>query len=262
MSLKDSKGVHRAVEVTPAAGPVPSAAGAFAPRHCAIIMDGNGRWAQRRGLPRLAGHRAGAEALERVVRAAPGLGIEVLTAYTFSTENWRRPASEVFGIMQLLVEFLRRKAPELAEEGVRLRVLGDIARLPRPVQSELDRAQRITRTGTGLTLVLALNYGGRWELAVAARRLAEEVRAGTLDPADIDEARLGAALPGAEFGAADLIIRPGGEHRLSNFLLWSAAYSEIVVTETLWPDFGPEALGHVVAEYGRRERRFGGIQHG
>lgn len=262
MSFKNAKGLRQTMESTPAVERPASPNGAFAPRHCAIIMDGNGRWAQRRGLPRLAGHRAGAEALERVVRAAPGLGIEVLTVYTFSTENWRRPAAEVFGIMQLLMEFLRRKAPELAQEGVRLRLLGDIAGLPRPVQGELERAQRVTRGGTRLTLVLALNYGGRWELAVAARRLAEQVKAGALEPEDIDEAHLEAALPGTEFGPADLIVRPGGEHRLSNFLLWSAAYSEIVVTETLWPDFGPEALGHVVAEYGRRERRFGGIQHG
>lgn len=261
MYSKDAKGAQAPRAPQPEQENMP-VTGDFAPRHVAIIMDGNGRWAERRGLPRLAGHRAGAEALERVVRAAPGLGIQVLTVYTFSTENWRRPASEVFGIMQLLVEFLRWKAPELAREGVRLRVLGDTKRLSRPVQSELERAERITRGGTGLTLVLALNYGGRWELAVAARRLAEEVQAGTLRPDEIDEARLEAALPGAEFGPADLIVRPGGESRLSNFLLWSAAYSEIIVTETLWPDFGPESLAHVVAEFGRRERRFGGIQHG
>lgn len=261
MTHKDVDALRVPVSL-PAASSEGEGAKAYSPRHCAIIMDGNGRWAERRGLPRLAGHRAGAEALERVVRAAPGLGIQILTVYTFSTENWRRPASEVFGIMQLLVEFLRRKAPELAGEGVRLRTLGDTAHLPRPVQGELARAERLTAGGTGLTLVLALNYGGRWELTVAARRLAEAVKAGTLKPEEIDEARLEAALPGAEFGPADLIVRPGGEHRLSNFLLWSAAYSEIVVTETLWPDFGPEALSHVVAEYGRRERRFGGIQRG
>jgi len=230
------------------------------PRHVAIVMDGNGRWAGRRGLPRLAGHRAGVLALERVLRAAPDMGIEILTVYGFSTENWRRPAAEVGGIMRLLVEFLRIKARELRREGVRLRWVGDVRALPAIAQTELARAGRVTAAGHRITLVLALNYGGRWEIADAARRLAEAVARGELRPEEIDERRFGEAVATGAFPPPDLIIRSGGEFRLSNFLLWGAAYSEVVVTDTLWPDFGAENLEWAVAEYGRRERRFGGIK--
>jgi undecaprenyl diphosphate synthase len=229
------------------------------PRHVAIVMDGNGRWANRRGLPRLAGHRAGAQALERVVRTAAELGVETLTVYGFSTENWRRPATEVGGIMRILVEFLRMKTRELRREGVRLAYVGDVSALPAVAQTELARAVRTTAQGRRLTLVLALNYGGRWEIVDAARRLAAAVARGELAPEEIDEARFARMLATASFGPPDLIVRPGGEFRLSNFLLWGAAYSEIVVTDTLWPDFDGETLRWAVAEYGRRERRFGGL---
>ncbi len=227
--------------------------------HVAIVMDGNGRWARRRGLPRLVGHRAGAQALERVVRAAPGLGVRTLTVYGFSTENWSRPATEVRGIMRILVEFLRMKARELHREGVRLSYVGDISALPPMAQTELRRAVRVTAGGEDLDLVLALNYGGRWEIVDAARRLAGAVARGELRPEEIDETRFAAALATAPFSPPDLLIRPGGEFRLSNFLLWSAAYSELVVTDTLWPDFNEETLGWALAEFARRERRFGGL---
>lgn len=230
-----------------------------APLHVAIVMDGNGRWASRRGLPRLAGHRAGASALERVLRAAPLLGVRTLTVYGFSTENWSRPSTEVRGIWRILVEFLRLKVHDLRSEGVRLTYVGDIAPLPAVARTELARAVRVTASGERLDLVLAINYGGRWEIVDAARRLAAAVARGELSADDIDERRFGAALATAPYRAPDLLIRPGGEFRLSNFLLWGAAYSEIVVTDTLWPDFSEETLAWAVAEFGRRERRFGGL---
>lgn len=236
-----------------------AAAPVAAPIHVAIVMDGNGRWARRRGLPRLAGHRAGAQALERVVRAAPGLGIRTLTVYGFSTENWSRPATEVRGIMRILVEFLRMKARELHREGVRLTYIGDISALPAAAQTELRRAVRVTAGGDTLDLVLAINYGGRWEIVDAARRLAAAVAKGEITPEEIDEPRFAQALATAAYAPPDVVVRPGGEFRLSNFLLWGAAYSEIVVTETLWPDFNEETLRWAVAEFARRERRFGGL---
>lgn len=241
------------------ASAVPPPAPVVAPLHAAIVMDGNGRWAGRRGLPRLAGHRAGAMALERVVRAAPGLGIGTLTVYGFSTENWSRPATEVRGIMRILVEFLRMKARDLRREGVRLTYIGDISALPAVAQTELRRAVRVTAGGDTLELVLAINYGGRWEIVDAARRLASAVARGELKPEEIDERRFGAALATAPYSPPDLVIRPGGEFRLSNFLLWGAAYSELVVTDTLWPDFDEATLRWAVAEFARRERRFGGL---
>jgi undecaprenyl diphosphate synthase len=242
-----------------ASSPSPTPQRSGVPRHVAIIMDGNGRWAQRRGLPRLAGHRAGAEALERVVRAAPEMGIAYLTVYAFSTENWRRPAPEVLGIMHLLAEFLRHKSGELRDNGVRLEALGDVEGLPDFVQAELRRALRVTQSASRLVLVLAVNYGGRWEVVETARRLAKMAAEGKIRPEDIDESLFARTMPSAAYPPPDLIVRPGGEYRLSNFLLWEAAYSEIVVTDTLWPDFGPEALERAVAEYARRERRFGGL---
>jgi undecaprenyl diphosphate synthase len=241
------------------AAPSPSASTRAVPRHVAIVMDGNGRWANRRGLPRLAGHRAGAQALERVVRCAAELGIDVLTVYGFSTENWRRPATEVRGIMHILVEFLRLKTRDLVREGVRLRYVGDVSALPAAARAELERSVRATAPGRRLTLVLALNYGGRWEIVDAARRLAARAARGELRPEEIDEALFGRELATGEFPPPDLIVRPGGELRLSNFLLWGAAYSEIVATDTLWPDFDGDTLRWAVAEFGRRERRFGGL---
>jgi undecaprenyl diphosphate synthase len=243
-----------------AAAPLVATRSVAAPSlHVAIVMDGNGRWAQRRGLPRLAGHRAGAQALERVVRIAPTLGIRTLTVYGFSTENWSRPATEVRGIMRILVEFLRMKTRELHRVGVRLSYVGDIDGLPATAQTELRRAVRVTASGETLDLVLAVNYGGRWEIVDAARRLAEAVARGELRPEEIDEHRFAAALATAPFTPPDILIRPGGEFRLSNFLLWGSAYSELVVTDTLWPDFDGETLGWALAEFARRERRFGGL---
>jgi undecaprenyl diphosphate synthase len=240
----------------PAASPRPAAAG---PRHVAIIMDGNGRWAARRGRPRAWGHRAGMEALERVVRAAPDLGVEVLTVYAFSTENWRRPAPEVLGLWGLLVEFLRLKTRVLRQEGVRLTWIGDISALPPMAQTELRRAARVTAGGRRLVLNLALNYGGRTEIVRAARKLAERVATGEISPADIDEALFEATLDSGRLPAPDLIVRTAGESRLSNFLLWGSAYSELVVTPQAWPDFDGPALRAVIDEYLRRERRFGGL---
>lgn len=239
--------------------PAASAVGVPGPRHVGLIMDGNGRWAARRGLSRLAGHRAGMAALERIVRGAPDLGIEVLTVYAFSTENWRRPALEVSGLWRLLVEYLRRETRVLRSEGVKLTWIGDVAALPRIAQTELKRAAQVTAAGERLTLNLALNYGGRSEIVRACRKLAEQAAAGQLSPADITEAVFEQALDSGRLPPPDLIVRTSGESRLSNFLLWGAAYSELVVSPSLWPDFDMPALSAVVEEYRSRERRFGGL---
>jgi undecaprenyl diphosphate synthase len=232
--------------------------GAGRVRHLAIIMDGNRRWAVRRGMARTEGYRAGIEALRRVVRAAPDLGIEILTVYAFSTENWRRPQTEIDVLMQLLVEFLERETPELRAEGVRLATIGDIARMPPAQQQALAQAIEATAGGRRLLLNLALNYGGRSEIVRACRRLAEQVRAGQLDPADIDETRFGLALDTGDLPDPDLLIRASGEERLSNFLLWQLAYTEIWVTDTLWPDFDRSDLQEALAAFATRERRYGG----
>jgi undecaprenyl diphosphate synthase len=230
-------------------------------RHLAIIMDGNGRWAIRRGLPRVAGHRAGIEALRRVVRACPDLGIEVLTVYAFSTENWRRPAGEVAALMDLLVEFLKRETPELKAQGVQIRTIGDMSALPPASQAALAWAKRETYGERRLILNLALNYGGRHEIVRACRKLAREVQAGRLEPDDIDEACFARALDTADLPEPDLLIRASGEERLSNFLLWQLAYTEIWVTPTLWPDFDIEHLKAALDAFRRRDRRYGGLNN-
>ena len=229
------------------------------PRHVAIIMDGNGRWAKARRLPRAAGHKAGVEAVRRVTRAARDLGIEVLTLYAFSSENWRRPAEEVQDLMGLLRHFLRAEIATLVADNVRLRVIGDYHVLSPDLVRMIDDAIERTAVNTGPTLVIALNYGAQAEIAAAARRLAAAARDGTIDPADIDEARIEGELTTRELPPLDLLIRTSGEQRLSNFLLWQAAYAELLFVDTLWPDFNADTLAAAVECFMRRQRRFGGL---
>jgi len=234
--------------------------GEFAvPRHVAIIMDGNGRWAAARGLPRAEGHRRGVEALRRTVRAAGDIGIEILTIFSFSSENWSRPSSEVRDLMGLLRRFIRNDLVELHQNGVHVRVIGEREDLDSEIRRLLEEAEQLTRDNNKLTLVVAFNYGGRQEIARAAQRLVDEVVAGRLAAGAITADRLGAALDAPDLPDPDLIIRTSGEQRLSNFLLWQAAYSELVFVPTYWPDFDRATLESAIAEYRRRERRFGGL---
>ena len=244
----------------PLAKPRPDdSAGGGIPRHVAIIMDGNGRWAARRLLPRLAGHRAGVEAVKRVTRAGRELGIEALTLYAFSSENWRRPEEEVRDLMGLLKRFIADELDDLVAENVRLRVIGDYRRFSADVVELVDRAIARTAANAGSTLVIALNYGAQAEIARAARVLAEQASAGTLDPAAIDEAAIEDLLETRDLPPLDLLIRTSGEQRLSNFLLWQAAYAELVFTDTLWPDFDRAGLEAALAQFAGRQRRFGGL---
>jgi len=225
-----------------------------AARAIAIIMDGNGRWARRRGLPVAAGHRAGTRALRRTVEGAIDLGVETLVVYAFSTENWSRPAGEVDSLMDIFGETIARELPDLARQGVRTRFIGRRARAPAELQEQMTRLEDETAHNERLNLWIAFDYGGRAELVEAARRLVE---AG-VEPADIDENLLRANLYAPELPDPDLLIRTSGELRISNFLLWQLAYSELVFVETLWPDFGRRELEHALAAYARRRRRFGG----
>jgi undecaprenyl diphosphate synthase len=227
------------------------------PRHVAIIMDGNGRWATRRGLPRTAGHRQGAEAARQVVEAAIDLGIANLTLFSFSSENWKRPRLEVMDLMGLLRRYLQSEIAELHKNGVRLTIIGERARLPDDIQRLVAEGERQTAGNRRLRLIMALSYGARQELVLAARRLAEAVAAGRLAPGEIDEARFAGELFCAEVPDPDLVIRTSGEQRLSNFMLWQAAYSELLFVDKLWPDFGKEDLAAAVAEYVQRDRRYG-----
>lgn len=229
------------------------------PRHVGVIMDGNGRWAQRRGLPRTAGHKAGVEALRGVVKAAPDLGIEVLTAYAFSTENWTRPKDEVDFLMYLLVEYCRKEVSALNEKGVRINAIGRLDELPALQRDEIYRAMAATRNNTGLVLNLAVNYGGHAELVDVVRAVAQRVKAGELAPEEIDEAVVSNHLYTAGLPELDLVIRTAGELRLSNFLLWQAAYSEFWVTDVAWPDFTREHLEQAISDFSRRDRRFGAV---
>jgi undecaprenyl diphosphate synthase len=229
------------------------------PRHVAIIMDGNGRWARRRGLPRLRGHEAGAESISAALRACRDLGIQYLTLYAFSVENWVRPRAEVAGLMALLRRFLRNREKELHENRTRLRAIGRLDDLPAPARKELQRVMDSTAHFTERQLVLALSYGGRAEIADAARRIAERVKAGELDPGAVDEAALAAHLYAPDIPDPDLMIRTSGEIRLSNFMLWQLSYAEFHFTPTLWPDFREADLAAAVAEYRARHRRFGDI---
>ncbi len=229
------------------------------PRHVAIIMDGNGRWAQARGLPRSEGHRRGVEALRRAVRAAGELGIRILTIFSFSSENWSRPASEINDLMGLLRVFIRKDLAELHHNNVRVRVIGERKGLDPDIHLHLEEAEQLTRDNTGLTLVVAFNYGARQEIARAAQRLAEEVKAGRREPTDITVDTFAAYLFAPDLPNPDLIIRTSGEQRLSNFLLWQAAYSELVFLPVYWPEFDHAALAGAIEEYQRRERRYGGL---
>jgi len=229
------------------------------PHHVAIIMDGNGRWAAARGLPRLEGHRRGVEALRRTVRAAGELGIRVLTIFSFSSENWTRPPSEVSDLMGLLRRFIRNDLAELHKNGVRVRVIGERDGLPTDIARLLTEAEELTADNDGLVLVVAFNYGGRQEIVRAARRMIAAIRSGGLAEGDIDADTLARFLDAPDLPPPDLIIRTSGEQRLSNFLLWQAAYSELVFLPVFWPDFDRAALEQAIAEYQRRERRFGGL---
>ena len=242
---------------TPGEAPAPARGGAV-PRHVAIIMDGNGRWAAQRGLPRVAGHRAGAEAVRNCLKAAVKHGVEVLTLYAFSSENWRRSSEEISDLTGLLRFYLDKELATLAEEGVRLQLLGDYAAFGPEMVKRLERAMERTRDNRRLTLVVALNYGSRGEIAAAARALAAKVRDGTLGLEQIDEQAIEDELDTRGLPPLDLLIRTSGEVRLSNFLLWQAAYAELLFVPALWPDFDEQAFADAVAEFGRRQRRFGG----
>ena len=228
------------------------------PSHIAIILDGNGRWAKRRGLPRTMGHRQGAKAVEPIIRRCLELGVSSLSLYAFSTENWSRPASEVDAIMNLLREMLH-SADQYRRENVRLRVIGDRSARAPDLLREIESAERESAGRTGMTVNMAINYGGREEIARAARLLAEQVKDGTLSPEEIGEKQVAAALYTAGQPELDLLIRPSGEKRISNFLLWQCAYAEFVFMDILWPDFTPADLDAAIEEYRRRHRRFGGI---
>lgn len=230
-----------------------------APIHVAVIMDGNGRWAQARGLPRAVGHKRGAEAVRAAVRAAADLGIRYLTLFGFSSENWRRPSGEVSDLMGLLRLYLRGEVAELHREGVRLSIIGDRDRLPSDIVALIVDAESLTAGNTKLTLTVALSYGGRQEIVRAARRLAEDVAAGRLSVGEIDDSAVSARLFTAEIPDPDLLIRTSGEKRISNFLLWQSAYTELVFTDTPWPDFSRRDLEDAIGEFNRRERRYGAV---
>jgi len=229
------------------------------PRHVAIIMDGNGRWARARGRPRQFGHRAGMAAVREVVEGAAEAGIEVLTLFAFSQENWHRPQGEVRALMSLLELYVRRERRELVDRGVEVHAIGELERLGPRTRAALQSVIEATRGGTALRLNLAISYGARAELARAARRLAQRVQAGTLVPAEIDESLFASELYTADIPDPDLLIRTSGELRISNFMLWQLAYTELHVTPLLWPDFNREHLFHAILDYQRRERRFGRV---
>ncbi|MCI4666122.1 MAG: polyprenyl diphosphate synthase [Neomegalonema sp.] len=220
-------------------------------------MDGNGRWARAHGLDRLEGHRRGAESVREAIRACPDLGVEVLTLYAFSTENWRRPAEEVSGLMELFRVYFAEEAESLIREGVRVTFLGDPTRLPADVQSMMCALEKATQEGRQLRLVVALNYGARAEIANAARRLAEQVAEGALAAEDVTEEALASALETADLPDPDLVIRTSGEQRLSNFLLWQAAYAEFIFLQETWPEFTQESFAKAVRAFRARDRRFG-----
>ena len=231
------------------------------PTHVAIIMDGNGRWAEQRGLPRIQGHRAGAETVRRIVEVCSDMQIKHLTLYAFSTENWRRPASEIAALMKLLDSFLKERLKDLHKHRIRLNALGEIHRLPRFVQKSLQRVMDATKDYDAGTLNLALSYGSRAEITAAARILAEKVRDGIMRPEEITEDVLAAHLYTADMPDPDLIIRTAAEYRLSNFLLWQASYSELWITSTLWPDFSKDEFRQAILDFSQRTRRFGGVEH-
>lgn len=229
------------------------------PRHVAIIMDGNGRWAQSRGRPRLFGHHAGAKRVRQIVEACPDLGVKYLTIFAFSTENWKRTQVEVAGLMSLFRRYITKEARALKEEGVRVRFIGDRVQLDDKLVALMDELECLTEENDRVHLTIALNYGGRDEVARATKRLAQDVAAGLLDPEGVDEETLPRYLDTCVLPDPDLVIRTSGEARISNFLLWQSAYAEYEFIDTLWPDFSPEIFGGLVKNYGGRERRFGGV---
>ncbi len=245
---------HRAElgEPSHAEAPIP-------PKHVAIIMDGNGRWAKERGLPRTIGHRQGVEAVRRTVRASIELGIETLTIFSFSSENWSRPLDEIDDLMGLMKRFIRGDLADLHKSGVKIRTIGERGRVDSELMSLIDEGVELTKNNTVLTLVIAFNYGSRAEIARAARKLAEEVKANRLQPEEITTEALAGALDTAGIADPDLLIRTSGEMRLSNFLLWQTAYTEFVFLDTYWPDFDRSSLEGAIAEFRGRERRFGGL---
>jgi undecaprenyl diphosphate synthase len=230
---------------------------AVRPRHVAIVMDGNGRWATRRNLPRAAGHREGVKAARRIVEACGRSGVEVLTLFAFSSENWRRPRTEVNLLLKLFLTALRSEVRRLVESDVRLRFIGERAAFPEKLRKSIDQAENDTKHCQGLDLVVAANYGGRWDIVNAARSLAEQVASGRCDPAAIDMEAFRRHTCIADLPEPDLFIRTGGEYRISNFLLWQMAYTELYFTDCLWPDFGPSALELAFADFANRQRRFG-----
>ncbi len=237
--------------------PASTAAPKVLPKHVAIIMDGNGRWARKRFLPRIEGHRNGAKSVRMVVEESRRLGIRYLTLFTFSTENWRRPEQEVGGLMHLFVQHLESELDLLLKNGVRLRAMGDLSRLPESVRSLLERNEERTKDLDGMDLILAVSYGGREEIVRAARKLASEARAGTLDPDTITEETFSGGMYLADVPDPDLLIRTSDENRISNFLLWQLAYSEIVVSPLFWPEFSKEEFMRCLHDYAGRNRRFG-----
>jgi len=229
------------------------------PRHVAIIMDGNGRWAKQHGVPRLKGHAEGTQSVEAVLRACKRSGIQYLTLYAFSTENWVRPPSEIKGLMRILTQFLKTRETDMLQEKIRLRAIGRLHDLPRPVFNELQRVMKATEHFTQRQLILALSYGGRDEITQAIRAIAQRVHNGKLAVRDIDEALVARHLFAPDVPDPDLLIRTSGEMRLSNFMLWQASYTELYITETLWPDFREDAFAKALAAYARRQRRFGQV---
>ncbi|PZX19903.1 undecaprenyl diphosphate synthase [Palleronia aestuarii] len=229
------------------------------PRHVACIMDGNGRWATQRGKPRLFGHHAGARRVKEIVRACPNFGVKYLTIFAFSTENWKRTQTEVAGLMKLFRRYIQREARDLLAEGVRVRFIGDRVRLDPKLVRMMDELELLTSQNDLVHLTVALNYGGRDELGRATKRLANEVQAGRLDPADVDETTLARFLDTHVLPDPDLVIRTSGEARISNFLLWQSAYAEYEFIDTLWPDFTSEIFGDILASYAQRDRRFGAV---
>ena len=239
--------------------PEPGSQNTHLPQHVAIIMDGNGRWARARGLPRFRGHTEGMKSVREVVEAAAQIGIPYLTLYAFSQENWNRPPAEVNALMRLLQRYVARERDELVRQGVEVKVFGDLDRLPSGPRKAVDMIQHATAGGKNLRLNLMISYGGRAEIVWAVRRIAEAVKRGELDPADIDEALVAAHLFTAGLPDPDLLIRTSGEQRISNFMLWQLAYTELYITTTLWPDFRREDLQAAIREYQKRERRFGRV---
>lgn len=230
------------------------------PKHIAIIMDGNGRWAKQKKLPRTLGHKAGVETIREIVKECSNLGVKILTLYAFSTENWKRPKEEVGALMKLLVEYLKKELKELHEENVIIRTIGDISKLPKICQQELTNAYNTTKNNTGLILNLALNYGGRDEIINAMKEIGAKIKEGILSPEDINEEVISQVLYTKNLSDPDIIIRTAGEQRLSNFLLWQCAYSEFWYTDIKWPDFKKDDLCKAIYDYQNRDRRFGGLK--